>query len=249
MHGKSTGCSRQPKRILLKKYNKYFQNKKSGLDPLTLPTKEQCQASGIGSAYGVMMDRADGRTVWPPVDLDPAQAQSTGLAGTRMQGSAPSRPSTTQQRDRPSSSQPFEVSSDSLSLLALAAWTGDGDEQLLQMLHQRLDSNMTCLSSCSEAMSRAIGDFVETQHRTSHYWLEAMRAGEAAFRALATVTTISREFYPLCNAQKALHEEYFRCLNRCHASRKRGRDADGEGAKRGREEEEDGEEEGDEEEE
>lgn len=80
---------------------------------------------------------------------------------------------------------------DSLNLLALAAWTEDGDERLLNLLHQRPDSNLLmCLFTCSAAMSKAMGDFMEHQHQAHHIsikpiikWFVAMNAGRVLRRS------------------------------------------------------------------
>ena len=215
-------------RAVLKKYNKYFQNKRK--TPGTVfPSVEECRASTIGYACGVIMDTTDPETMWAMFDIaaDPDPASTTGHEGTSQQGNVDlpsintaSHPSGTpsNQPARPSSSM------DSLSLLALAAWTDEGNEQLLTALNQRLDSSLLCLGTCSEAVSKAMGEFMERQHHANQQWLLALQTGRAAYDALASATSISREFNQLRNAHMVLQHEFLDCLTRHRVSRKRGRD-------------------------
>jgi hypothetical protein len=95
---------------------------------------------------------------------------------------------------------------DSLALLAHAAWTDEGDKQLLP--------------TRSTAMSKAMGDFLESQHFANQKWLEAIMhsGGRASYDALASTTG---ELQQLKNARMVLHHEFLECLARRRASRKR----------------------------
>eukprot|EP01036_Dinobryon_divergens_P032023 gene32023-41529_t len=90
--------------------------------------------------------------------------------------------------------------------------------------HSRVRPWIRFTCTCSEAMSKAMGEFMERQHHANQQWLLALQTGRAAYDALASATSISREFNHLRNAHMVLQHEFLDCLTRHRVSRKRGRD-------------------------
>ena len=67
-------------KLLLAKYNKYFQNKRKLLGAQCLSI-EECKASPVGYAFGVIMDSSNPATMWAFPSGESAYDAHTGATG------------------------------------------------------------------------------------------------------------------------------------------------------------------------
>ena len=222
---------------LLAKYNKYFQNKRKILGA-QCPSVEECKASPVGYAFGVIMDSSNPATMWTFRSGESSSTAHIGTSGSSSsqdrhdlpdvndtQGRVRAEPSPVQQ-DAAQHQQhgPRRIVTRALNILADVAWSDEADEQLLASLNTRMDSSLRCLSDCGDAVSNALVAYLEAQQGANEQWAAAMVAGRAAYDALGIASVLSREYHQQRNVYMVLHQELLDCLARRRAWRKRSRD-------------------------
>jgi hypothetical protein len=224
-------------KLLLAKYNKYFQNKRKLLGA-QCPSIEECKASPVGYAFGVIMDSSNPATMWTFRSGESASDAHTSATGpssqdrhylpdsNRTRGRLGVEPSPVHHQDSAQHQQhgPRRIATRALNILADVAWSDEADAQLLASLNTRLDSSLRCLSDCGDAVSNALVAYLEAQQGANEQWAAAMVAGRAAYDALGIATVLSREYHQQRNVYMVLHQEFLDCLARRRLWRKRSRD-------------------------
>ena len=174
----------------ISKYLKNIRHRRANKQNISVPSEDECFESRLGLLYGLVWDRADPSTAWPPVSPPlPAGSQLTG----RSLVAAAHVP-------------PMTAPSDPLTVLAEAASAEGGFHvrkgidvvRSLADIQYDIQSHQADFETCGDSVSRAQQEFLDKQatallhwHLANQYGLEAHEALER-YRASSTPASAFR---------------------------------------------------------
>ena len=202
----------------ISKYLKNIRHRRANKQNIPVPSEDECLESRLGLLYGLVWDRADPSTAWPPVSPPlPAGGQLTGsslVTAAHVVVSA--------------HIQPMTALSDPLTLLAEAASTDSNSHdhrgvdvvRSLADIQYDIQSHQVYFEACGDRASLAQKEFLDKQDTALLYWnlanQYALEANEALVRARASFLELNEHQL----AHFALLREFDECSERMRQSKR-----------------------------